>query len=84
MSGDVDDWHIGMIRSNQLLKVETTQIRKRYVQDQATRTNFRRARQEFFRRCKRLRLPSRKFDKQLELFAYGNIVVDDKDSRLLL
>src|ERR1700688_2509065 len=55
VTGDEDDRHVNPIDSNALLQIETIEVRKSNVKDQAARSQDSWARQEFLSGRKRLR-----------------------------
>ena len=65
MTGDHDDWHLGAI-CDELLQVETAELRKSHIQDQATWSTDSRTSQEVFGRREGLRPPPGEANAQLQ------------------
>ncbi len=67
---DEDDRHVNPIDSDALLQIETIEVRKSNVKDQAARSQDSWARQEFLSGRERLRLPARAADQRFERLAH--------------
>ena len=73
-----DDGHVAPLRRDALLQLETIEVRKAHVEDQAARSNGSRVVQELVRGRKGRRLPARGVDQQFQRLAYRYVVVHDE------
>src|SRR5215470_18436696 len=80
ITGDEDDRHICPI-DDALLEIETIEVGKRHIENQATRTVDARTFEELLRRLERLGLPAGGENQQLQRFPHGHIVVDNEYDR---